>query len=617
MGMDFWKKLQTVLGWAWLPVRRNACFFVMMYVLGCVCAWATLRAGRGAHLYEHLYSELLVDVYALCVVLALLPRRVRRVVRVVVAVVLYAVAVVDVYCFVKFDSTLTPTMLLLVGETDSREASEFLRTYLTADVLLSRVGWVLLVAVAHGVLSLLPLRRWAGLLPRLSLRCGWCSAAAGAVLLVLLVVSGFASAHNKQATWRLLSGRNIGELEHTLTEQDHAVLYEPIYRLAFSLRANALAAGQVRKLVAAADRVQVDSCSFRSPCIVLVIGESLGRHHSAQYGYPVMTTPRQMQRERAGSLVAFSDVVSPWNLTSFVFKNVFSMHVVGQQGEWCDTPLFPELFRAAGYHVTFLTNQFLPKAKEAVYDFSGGFFLNDPQLSKAMFDTRNAATHVFDEGLLADYDALPADTMPRLVIFHLLGQHVAYKQRSPKDRKHFQAADYESLRPELTPKQRRMLADYDNAVLYNDSIVDQICRRFERQDAVVIYMPDHGEECYEESRGFICRNHSAAIDYPLARYEFEIPFWVWCSPRYISRHVDVYRQLQAAKDRPFMTDALPHLLLSLAGIHAKDYQPRYDLLSEQYDAHRPRLLKATADYDRLRREYKPRPTPNPSTGEKK
>ena len=46
---------------------------------------------------------------------------------------------------------------------------------------------------------------------------------------------------------------------------------------------------------------------------------------------------------------------------------------------------------------------------------------------------------------------------------------------------------------------------------------------FENQEAIIIYMPDHGEECFEGNRGFICRKHSAAIDYDLARYEFEIP----------------------------------------------------------------------------------------------
>ena len=99
---------------------------------------------------------------------------------------------------------------------------------------------------------------------------------------------------------------------------------------------------------------------------MLIIGESYNRHHSSQYGYTMPTTPRQQKLERQGRLVKYTDVVSPWNLTSFVFKQLFSMYSVGDKGEWCDYPLFPELFRKAGYHVTFITNQFLPKAKEAV-----------------------------------------------------------------------------------------------------------------------------------------------------------------------------------------------------------------------------------------------------------
>jgi heptose-I-phosphate ethanolaminephosphotransferase len=285
------------------------------------------------------------------------------------------------------------------------------------------------------------------------------------------------------------------------------------------------------------------------------------------------------------------------------------MHVVGQEGEWCDYPLFPEVFRKAGYDVTFLTNQFLPKAKEAVYDFSGGFFLNNPDLSAAMFDHRNERTHVFDEGLLADYDKMRekqkgekkegGNAKPRLTIFHLLGQQLNYRTRCPNSKKHFKPEDYAERRPELTAKQRRLLADYDNACLYNDSIVDQICQRLENEEAIVIYMPDHGEECYEGTRGIICRNHSAEIDRDLARYEFEIPFWIWCSPRYAAVHPEVFKQVIEARQRPLMTDALAHTLLYLAGISTPWYKPEYDVLSPEYNEKRPRILKNTTDYDKL------------------
>ena len=378
----------------------------------------------------------------------------------------------------------------------------------------------------------------------------------------------------------------------------------PIYRLNFSIYANKLAAHQITQLIDAANHIQVDSCSYRSPEIVLIIGESYGKLHSQQYGYFMETTPRQLALEKTRKLTKFTDVVTCWNLTSFVFKNVFSTHVIGEKGEWCDYPLFPELFRKAGYHVTFITNEFLPQAKEAVYDFSGGFFLNNPKLSALQFDSRNTELHDLDEGLLADYDnklkAAEDSSKYNLTIFLLMGQHVSYKLRYRKEQAQFWASSYEDKRPELTNKQRQTLSYYDNATLYNDSIVAQIVKRYKNKNAIVIYMPDHGEECYEGNRGFICRNHSAAIDWPLAHYEFEIPFWIYCSQKYIRTHRDIYRQIRKARDKRFMTDALPHLLLYLAGIETPTYNAKYNILSPEYDEMRPRILKNSADYDKLR-----------------
>ncbi len=581
------------------PIRTNAAFFVSMYALGVVVEWLTLVRAPGIRLYGNLYLELFLDLYVVCVVLTLLPEGIRRWVRRLLYGVLYAVAVVDVYCFWKFGSTLTPTMLLLVGETNSREAGEFLRQYLSPEVVFSPVGSVLLLAALHAVGA------WKQKWIRAKAEPFFDRLSPGLGLLVigLFVWSCFSSYANKKATAKIYANRNIGDVEHTLTEPGHAVFYTPLYRLVFSIYANSLAAKQIARLIKTSENIEVDGCSFRSPHIVLIIGESYGKHHSQQYGYFMPTTPRQTAREKTGLLVKFSDVVSPYNLTSFVFKNVFSMHVIGQRGEWCDYPLFTEVFRKAGYHVSFLTNQFLPKAKEAVYDFSGGFFLNNPKLSAEQFDTRNTELHRFDEGLLEDYDRLKGRLgKHNLTIFHLIGQHVGYKLRFPRDRAKFSAADYEKRRPELTARQRKMLSYYDNACLYNDSVVDEICRRFEKEDAVVIYMPDHGEECYEGTRGIVCRNHSAVVDYDLAKYEFEIPFWIYCTHTYAVRHPEIYHEIIQARNRRLMTDALPHMLLYLAGISAPAYHEEYNILSPDYNELRPRILKSSADYDKLRKE---------------
>ncbi len=591
-----------VLGVAFAPIGRNANFFVFMYILGVLCAWLTL--GKGAEIYENLYAELFVDIYLVCVVLAIIPRKVRFWIRALLYIVLYLTAIADLYCFVNFDSTLNPSMLMLVAETDSREVGDFLSSCVSPSFIFSSVGWVLLLIIVHVIVFTIHKKLFSHVRLRKEVT-NTMRPILGFVCIVLFVLCAWMSWDNKVATHKLMTGKTIGEVEHTLTEANHAVLYTPIHRLIFSLYANSLAGEQVSSLVDAAEKVTVDSCAYTSPRIVLIIGESFAKNHSGLYGYFKDTTPWQVALEKTGLLVPFSDVVSCWNLTSFVFKNVFSTHVVGQEGDWSDYPLFPEIFRKAGYHVTFTTNQFLPKAKEAVYDFSGGFFLNDQELSELQFDTRNTELFTYDAELLEDYDKnlRPQEKEPALTIFHLIGQHVNYKQRYPKSQSHFWASQYEEERPELTSRQRQVLSYYDNAILYNDSIVYQIIKRFSKQDAIVIYMPDHGEECYEENRGFICRNHSAKIDWPLAHYEFEIPFWIYCSHTYIKNHPDIYEQIVAAKDRRYMNDALPHLLFYLAGISSPYYQEKQNILSPQYDESRPRILKATTDYDKLRDEH--------------
>ena len=626
--MKYLKFLKNIFSTVFCPVQRNATFFVFMYVLGILCEVLTLPDGKWDRLYENLWLELFFDLYVVCILLCLLPKRIRGWVSGICSAIAYVVSLVDIYCFTFYDSTINPSILMLVGETDSREAGEFLTTIFSTDVIFSSVGWILLLMFVHVFVAniyrikklKLCMQAFAAANDGKLAVCQWSIPVLGLLTAVLAVWSCCASWQNKCAFAQLMSGKTIGEVEHTLTARDHAVLYTPLYRLTFSIYANSLAAQQIETLIEAADKVKVDSCDFKSPTIVLIIGESYSRHHDQQYGYFMETAPRQTRLEKRGYLTKFTDVVTCWNLTSFVFKNVLSMHVVGQKGEWCDYPLFPELFRKAGYHVTFLTNQFLPKAKEAVYDFSGGFFLNNAVLSKEQFDTRNDELYRWDNGLLSCYDEMKkrgefehkreyTDSLgnhsvnPNLYIFHLLGQHVTYKTRYPKAQSKFWASSYEEHRPELTDRQRKMLSQYDNACLYNDSIVNEIVRRFDNQEAIVIYMPDHGEECYEGTRGFICRNHSAAIDYDLARYEFEVPFWIYCSPKYIHKHPDVFHRIKVAKDRRFMTDALPHLLVGLAGIHAKDYHAEYDLLSTDYDEKRPRILKGTTDYDKLRDNY--------------
>ena len=97
-------------------------------------------------------------------------------------------------------------------------------------------------------------------------------------------------------------------------------------------------AENAEQLLRTLESVEIESCSFRSPCIVIIIGESFSKHHSSLYGYPLPTNPRLEERLRRGELFVFRDVVSPANLTTSVLSNLFSPASLGSGQSWKTAP---------------------------------------------------------------------------------------------------------------------------------------------------------------------------------------------------------------------------------------------------------------------------------------
>ena len=99
------------LRWLWTPIAKNGTFFVFMFALG----W-------------------------MCTQLELMPYYLR------------------VFCYVRFESTLTPTMLMLVAETSRQEAREFFVGYMNFAIITTNVGWILLLLLIHILWTFL--HRW-------------------------------------------------------------------------------------------------------------------------------------------------------------------------------------------------------------------------------------------------------------------------------------------------------------------------------------------------------------------------------------------------------------------------------------------------------------------------
>lgn len=397
----------------------------------------------------------------------------------------------------------------------------------------------------------------------------------------------------------LLSSDTIQEIEGMTFQDYDKGAATPMHRLTLSLSVTSHTGGLLKRIRQATFGAQIDSCTYKSPHIVLVIGETYNKHHSQLYGYPLQTTPYQAERNEAGELFVFKDVVTPWNITSNVFTSAFSLWHYGDTESIEHYPLFPILFRRAGYHVRFFSNQYIQDGLRRVgTNLSGGFFLGDEVLSDSLFNYRNENPSTFDMGIVRqfrEYVDSVGDIPYTLDILHLIGQHFNYKNRYPQSVEYFQTTDYENRH--LPHAQLELIAAYDNATRYNDIVIDSILTHFEHEEAIVIYVADHGEEIFDDLpvRGRLFQEPSKRQ----ASQEFEVPFWIWCSPSYRLSHKRIVEELSLSVNQPFMTDDLPQLLLYLAGICSRWTYFCNCPISKEYNSSRTRLIYGKVDYDKL------------------
>lgn len=564
----------------------NEVFFVFLYILGLLTTYFD-NCAMGFPFPKHNLFAIFFDLYLLCLFLMILPKNVRKWIKGVVAILLYSVALVDTFCVEKFSIQLGPEILNVLLETNQRESTEFLHEHIHFDLLWSGIGLILLLLIVHLLFANYAsaiMKKWREF-SMSSLRI--------ILSLVLIAFVLLSTGVAFDSRIKLVEFLGSSDLEHADLDIDNHFQNTPVTNILFAMKMKQLSNKDLDKLVQLHDSVTIDSCDNSSIHLVLIIGESYIKSHSQLYWYEKATTPRQVARldssNHKGILIPFTDVVSPSNLTSLVFKYIFSLYSVDSPLGWSHYPLFPVLFRKSGYQVTFITNQYVQSSQTDIINFIGGLFLNDERLSKLQFSYRNKITHSNDMDLLADYDSLRQyNTGKDLTVFHLIGQHSDFQYRCPEEYKVFKPSDYD-YRRDLSNAEKKVVADYDNATYYNDMVVDSIITTFSADDALVVYIPDHGEECYDGELHRIGRIPNSSSEEVL-KNEYRVPLWIWCSDKYMKSHPDMVKQMKDARHRPFMTDDIPHLLLYLAGIHCSYYEDKRNLISPKYDLTRKRMI---------------------------
>ena len=305
--------------------------------------------------------------------------------------------------------------------------------------------------------------------------------------------------------------------------------------------------------------------------VVWVIGESTNRNNMSLYGYGRPTTPG-LDAMRA-DLTVLTDVVSSESATMGSLMNMLTPASLQQPHAWQVKPDVLQLARAAGYKTFWLSNQ-------AANDGWLGLVAEQADLLRYINNGEGRGENNLDGALLPHVDAALADTAPKkLIVVHLLGAHPTYDMRYPAEFSRFDdmadgvAATLKAAGRSFWVREQR--DEYDNAILYGDTVLSQIIQHAGAatagQPAALLYAADHGQEVGH------FRNHAGQS--PVENSGYEIPMLLWESP--VGAIVGP-GQKSALQGRPYQTDHLDHTVLGLLKVASAYYQPEHDVFSPQF-----------------------------------
>lgn len=302
--------------------------------------------------------------------------------------------------------------------------------------------------------------------------------------------------------------------------------------------------------------------------IVVVVGESLNKHHMSLYDYSRNTNP--LLSERGKDIVVYKDIVSPQVHTIPVMRSILSMVEKDHPEYFTDRPSLFELFNRAGFNTYLISNQEFSDSYKSSYDIL-------LSLAKNKYNLAPYKQH--DDVVLDKFNQiLKSDSINNKLIFiHLIGNHMAYEFRYPKD---YIVFDNEKDRVTKEKPFRNKLAiktidKYDNSVLFNDFIINSIITSLEKeknQKTAMIYLSDHGEELYDY-REFAGHAYEK-VSPPMC----EVPFIVWLSPNYKRNRTDLIFDTT----RPYSTCDFIYSLSDLTGLKYEGYDDSRSLFSTQF-----------------------------------
>lgn len=540
-------------------LERQGAFYLAFFVFNCLpmCCYMVMKK-NGEAMFSFASFMLLVNLL-LVFLIDFLPRLAQRILKAVLLAVFFVPFAIEGVVVYNYTALIGVGVVASLLETNMKEAGEFVTMYMGVQ------EWILVVLLLSGGTWLFINKPWRKL--------HFDNVGKRVLTSCLLVVS---------ITYTvILFSLHIEVLWDTMF---------PMQRLVLSSSTAIDNIRAYRELSSHLDaNVELTRNDGKIKNVVFILGESTNRNHMHLYGYYLPNTPNLDDMAARGEISVFRDVVSPHSTTIAVLSKLFTFCNHESDKPWYEYSNLVDIMNSAGYKTHWLSNQ-----------ESSGIWGNVAQIyaahSNVSHFTRIRDSRE-DDGLedgalfpLVDEAIAQRDGKKNFYVVHLMGGHGLYYNRFPYIFTKFTKDD---IQLDVNEAQKTVIAQYDDALYYNDYIVSGIIDKFRctGEDSIVVYVPDHGEAVYDEG-GF-----TGHIEENPSRHMIEIPVIIWASDKFKELHPEKWAAIQQAVNNPYMTDDMIHTMLDIVDIQTADYDPARSIINKRFNHDRPRIFD-DKDYDR-------------------
>ena len=452
-------------------------------------------------------------------------RKILQGVLIALAAILFAV---NFYCNFVLDFLFDADIAMLILGTDVHETKEFASALLPTWIILAVLGIYLFFIILW----------WISKRHRLNLgkKCSW-------IALGVLLVCAVLSIRN----WRAW-------------EDGPLKLFEELSNIESS---DDLQSHYTHPSITIVDEAQ------KPANVVLIIGESFARVHSSLYGYNKPTNPDLGAYRDSSLLFTFDSIDAPAPTTAQSLRFMLSAYAQGDdtssnEKKWFEYTTLIELMQDCGFDCYWFSNQ----ARGNKHNSTARAFAEACNKYWFLQQEGSDRYNVTPDKVLVDSSYQFVNQLNsqerHFIIYHMMGSHYDFAMRYPEEFAKFTEGDY------LTEPQshRTILAFYDNSILYNDYIVGQIINLYKDKEAIVIYIPDHGQVMYRDPKDPDYYAHGKMNDKVRYALGVEIPFMIYASPLYQEKHPEVMQRIKYRQEHPkaWNSDDLPYLIMDLIGV---------------------------------------------------